>query len=139
MQDLPKTSYYKLMDWWLLISVNCLVYSMAVHTYLAKVVKDEADKLELEAERQKDEEQQQQEAWTPQNSASRTENGGKKMSAKDVLKAKLKQGQKKSKKSKPEWVNHIGKIGFIVINVVSNFIIGIVALVEYVKDPEEYL
>lgn len=35
LQGLPKTSYYKLIDWWLLFSLNMLVLTMALHTYVA--------------------------------------------------------------------------------------------------------
>ena len=138
-QDLPKTSYYKLMDWWLLISVNCLVYSMAVHTYLARVIKEEADKEEAKAAANADEETKST-AWEdsskPTSATSSAEaSKEKKLERKRLLMEKLKQG----KRTKPEWINQIGKIGFIVINVVSNFIIGIIALVEYLKEPEDYL
>ena len=37
-QGLPKTSYYKFIDYWLLFSLNMLVFSMGFHTYLASVV-----------------------------------------------------------------------------------------------------
>ena len=134
-QDLPKTSYYKLMDWWLIISGNSLVYTMAVHTYLDKVIKREANKTEQDDEQlqQQQQQQQQEEAWTTSRSASAVSKAGSTTSAKfrDKLKGKG--------KSKAAWVNQVGKIGFIVINLVSNLIIGIVALVEYVKDPEDFL
>jgi len=32
---LPKTSYYKMIDWWLFFSSNVLVMTMAFHTYLS--------------------------------------------------------------------------------------------------------
>eukprot|EP00095_Tigriopus_kingsejongensis_P009466 maker-scaffold1140_size60066-snap-gene-0.4 protein:Tk09466 transcript:maker-scaffold1140_size60066-snap-gene-0.4-mRNA-1 annotation:"cys loop ligand gated ion channel subunit" len=34
-QGLPKTSYYKLIDWWLLFSMNALVLTMCFHTGIA--------------------------------------------------------------------------------------------------------
>jgi hypothetical protein len=34
-QTLPKTSYYKLIDWWLGYSLNMLVFIMGLHTYVA--------------------------------------------------------------------------------------------------------
>ena len=37
-QGLPKTSYYKLIDWWFLISFNILVLTLAFHTYLSYIV-----------------------------------------------------------------------------------------------------
>ena len=37
-QSLPKTSYYKLIDTWLLVSLNILVVTMLFHTFLAHVV-----------------------------------------------------------------------------------------------------
>ena len=40
-QGLPKTSYYKLIDWWLFAGLNKLVLIFAVHTYLAYVVSQE--------------------------------------------------------------------------------------------------
>ena len=139
LQDLPKTSYYKLMDWWLLFSVNCLVYSMGVHTYLASVIKEEADKEEAKAAANADEETKST-AWEdsskPTSAASPAEaRKEKKLERKRLLMEKFNQG----KRTKPEWVNQIGKIGFIVINVVSNLVIGIIALVEYLKEPDDYL
>ena len=123
------------MDWWLLISVNCLVYSMAVHTYLAKVMKDEAERLEAEAEKD-EEEAPTPKAWSRPNSVSpNEEKKARKIIAQDLLKKKL----KKHTMTKPEWVNYIGKLGFIIINVLNNVIIGIVALVEYLKKSEDYL
>lgn len=42
-QGLPKTSYYKLIDWWLIVSLNILVITLVFHTYIARVcVKVEA-------------------------------------------------------------------------------------------------
>ncbi len=35
MQSLPKTSYYKLIDVWLLATLNVLVALMGMHTYVA--------------------------------------------------------------------------------------------------------
>ena len=32
---LPKTSYYKMIDWWLLIALNLMVITMGFHTYMA--------------------------------------------------------------------------------------------------------
>ncbi len=32
---MPKTSYYKMVDWWLFFSSNALAITMAFHTYLA--------------------------------------------------------------------------------------------------------
>ena len=37
-QTLPKTSYYKMIDWWLLVALNILVVTMLFHTFLASVV-----------------------------------------------------------------------------------------------------
>ena len=34
-QGLPKTSYYKMVDWWLFFSSNVLVITIGFHTYLA--------------------------------------------------------------------------------------------------------
>ena len=35
MQDIPETSYFKLIDYWLLFSLNMLALAMAFHTGLA--------------------------------------------------------------------------------------------------------
>ena len=43
-QTLPKTSYYKMIDWWLLISLNILVVTMAFHTFLAHQVSKATNK-----------------------------------------------------------------------------------------------
>ena len=39
MQDLPLTSYYKLVDWWLLVLFNMLVSTLGFHTYLTHLLK----------------------------------------------------------------------------------------------------
>ena len=136
LQDLPKTSYYKLMDWWLLISVNSLVYTMAIHTYLARVIKEEEDKEEAKAADEETKSTAWEDTSKPNSAASPVEaRKEKNLDRKRLVMEKLKQG----KRTKPEWVNQIGKIGFIAINIVSNFIIGIIALVEYLKDPDDYL
>ena len=36
LQGLPKTSYYKLIDWWLIVSLNILVLTMLFHTYISR-------------------------------------------------------------------------------------------------------
>jgi hypothetical protein len=36
-QELPQTSYYKLIDWWLLFALNMLVLTMCAHTYISHV------------------------------------------------------------------------------------------------------
>ena len=36
---MPKTSYYKLIDWWLLICFNLLVFTLAFHTYLSHIIR----------------------------------------------------------------------------------------------------
>ena len=137
-QDLPKTSYYKLMDWWLLISVNSLVYSMAVHTYLAKVMKEEEEKHERKEEEAAEKEEQGKSAWEksqPGSAKSKKEPEDENPQHADNSGGK----KKKMKMSKPELVNFIGKWGFILINFLSNLVIGIVALVEYNRDIEEFL
>jgi len=42
LQDLPKTSYYKLIDWWLFFSTNILVVTMLFHTFLASMCRSAA-------------------------------------------------------------------------------------------------
>ena len=37
-QGLPITSYYKLIDWWLLVLFNSLALTLVFHTYLAYVI-----------------------------------------------------------------------------------------------------
>ena len=39
LQDLPLTSYYKLVDWWLLVLFNMLVSTLGFHTYLTHLLK----------------------------------------------------------------------------------------------------
>jgi len=41
-QGLPSTPYYKMIDYWLLFTMNIMVYTLAFHTFLQKRVKDEA-------------------------------------------------------------------------------------------------
>jgi len=42
--DLPKTSYYKLIDWWLFFSANVLVVTMIFHTFLAYLTRKAKEK-----------------------------------------------------------------------------------------------
>ena len=42
-QNLPKTAYYKMVDYWLAFSLNILVMIMAFHTYLASKVAQAKD------------------------------------------------------------------------------------------------
>ena len=39
LQDLPKTSYYKLIDWWFLFCNTMLVVTLGYHTFLAFLIK----------------------------------------------------------------------------------------------------
>ena len=34
MQGLPSTPYYKMIDYWLLFTMNIMVYTLAFHTFL---------------------------------------------------------------------------------------------------------
>ena len=45
-QGLPKTAYYKLIDWWLMALLNLLVLTLAFHTYLAYFISKTEDGLE---------------------------------------------------------------------------------------------
>ncbi len=38
-QDLPPTSYYKLIDWWMLFCMSVLVTGMLIHTYINTLVR----------------------------------------------------------------------------------------------------
>ena len=109
---------------------------MAVHTYLARVIKEEADKEEARAVDEETKSTAWEDSSKPTSAASPVEaRKEQKLERKRLFMEKLKQG----KKSKPQWINQIGKIGFILINLLSNLIIGIIALVEYLKEPEDYL
>ncbi len=45
---MPKTSSFKMIDWWLLFASNVLVITMAFHTYLAFMCETEKKKVEGE-------------------------------------------------------------------------------------------
>ena len=40
---MPITSYYKLIDWWLLALFNILVLTLGFHTYLSHIVSEATD------------------------------------------------------------------------------------------------
>ena len=41
LQDLPKTSYFKLIDFWLLFNVTVLAFIMVCHTYVGRILNTE--------------------------------------------------------------------------------------------------
>ena len=107
---------------------------MAAHTYLAKVIKNEKsemDKTEVQAE---EVEEGRDSPGTPESREDLSSSRSRKnhWSVMEKLESKNRHG-------KVEMVNQVGKWGFVAINVMSNLIIGLVAMVERFKEPNEYV
>jgi hypothetical protein len=48
MQTLPRTAYYKMIDWWMIFCMIILVTTMVFHTFLNALVRRANQKLEEE-------------------------------------------------------------------------------------------
>ena len=141
--DLPKTAYYKLIDWWLLFSLNILVVTMIFHTYLSykcaridakeKAIKDEIKKHKLprfvSAAGTR--------VGTGESSAVLNGNGVRSIHTDDI--DNIDDEDLPDPYKVPKRMNRIVQILYVLIIVI--FLIGfwIVALVEYFRPAEEYL
>ena len=113
LQDLPITSYYKLIDWWFLVCFNLLVITLGFHTYLAYVMNKSKNPPITEDNIKK---------VQPINDAD-NEN---QFISKQLLKH-------------AEWLNMLAKIGFIVFLVIFNLIFWMIALFEHFKSSDAIL
>lgn len=125
-QNLPKTSYYKLIDWWLLFSLNALVFTMTFHTgiaHLCYLAKQEASpELIQNGYRSKSAFPFPTKKSTKVNSCSQMENFRHNHYYKRALK-----------------VNLCAKIGFILLVLIFNTIFWVIALREYSLEASNYL
>ena len=110
LQDLPITSYYKLIDWWFLVCFNLLVITLGFHTYLAYVMNKSKNQPITQDNIKK---------VQPINDAD-NEN---QFISKQLLKH-------------AEWLNMLAKIGFIVFLVIFNLIFWMIALFEHFKSSD---
>eukprot|EP00094_Tigriopus_californicus_P006421 TCALIF_06184-PA protein Name:"Similar to GLRB Glycine receptor subunit beta (Homo sapiens)" AED:0.20 eAED:0.20 QI:0/1/0.66/1/1/1/6/0/430 len=116
---LPKTSYYKLIDWWLLFSLNMLVLTMALHTYVAhccfRAKNEKPIYFNLKRVYPRSESRDDQTKKLPDLDGEE-----------DVLKH-------------PKTVNRLGKLALLCVVLLFNGIFWTVALNEYLLSAEHYL
>lgn len=123
-QSLPKTSYYKLIDYWLMFTLNILAFMMLFHTYLQFSIKRDKDEVFighlLPPHRPPPHHRP--------NSKADLEKPGKGYVGfdDDILKNAVK-------------VNKFGKVLFLIIVISFNVGFWLIALSEYVKSAEHYL
>lgn len=151
-QSLPKTAYYKLIDTWLLVSLNILVVTMLFHTFLAHVVAKSTKKpIRLFSAksvfrggyRNKTASTSSTEAITtvdvrgpgpdtegatynPRPKTAMSNYGKLKENGGDVLAAARR-------------VNDIGKVIYVVLYIMFNIVFWSVAITEYIRPAEEYI
>ena len=122
-QGLPKTSYYKLIDYWLMFILNILAFMMLYHTYLQYTIKQDKDKMFIghllpphhKSDAQTQKQQQQPPNWVDDEAH------------KEEV---LKNGAK---------VNKFGKFLILAIILIFNTVFWAVALSEYMKSAKHYL
>ena len=122
-QQLPKTSYYKLIDYWLMFILNILACMMGFHTYLQFSIKRDKDQLFLGHLMPPFKSEQQHQARPIE-----TSHPGKRWVGFD-------DGVLKNAKK----INKFGKFLFLVVCVIFNVAFWSIALSEYVKSAEHYL
>ena len=116
LQDLPITSYYKLIDFWLLVCFNILVITLGFHTYVASVI----------------------------NKSKREQPNVKSNTIKvGAINEDMNDNQFLSKHQQmikhATWLNDIAKIVFIVSLIIFNLIFWTIALLELLKSSDEII
>ena len=112
---MPKTSYYKLIDWWLTVALNSLVLTMGFHTYLANLVsKSKKKHLELTSNSR---------IFNPRSS-------GKVENVANVDMDYLKTARRR---------NEAAKIIFAILIILFNIFFWYLAISEQLTKPESYL
>ena len=122
LQNLPKTAYYKFIDYWLMFSMQMLVITMAIHTYVAHccfMAKNQKFSLFSNPKPK------------PIFVANKANNNKIVPAAiSDVPADPL---------SHAKWVNNAGKLVLIIVVMMFNAIFWTLALNEYLLPPEAYL
>ena len=117
-KDLPITSYFKLIDWWLLVISNVLVITLGFHTYLAYInnkAKEEEGIDEKNIMRVKP-----------------IRARGEDMNENQICSRIL-------LKRRAAWLNMVAKIVFIVFLIIFNVVFWIIALLEHLKSAEDIM
>ena len=133
---MPKTSYYKLIDWWLLSCSNLLVFTLGFHTYLAYVVRQ----LKEETGSNKGKNPK-LEAEIHPGTLVLTKHG---MPSSNVIKVSPMYGNENDKDKmatmeRPIWLNKLAKIVFIIFLVLFNVMFWIIALDEHFESSDEII
>ena len=114
LQDLPITSYYKLIDWWLLVCFNVLVITLGFHTYLAYITnKSKEDSID-------------EKTLVRVKPCSRGDMDENKMGSRKLLQRAV-------------WLNMVTKIVFIVFLIIFNVVFWIIALSEHLKSADDII
>ena len=117
-KDLPITSYFKLIDWWLLVISNVLVITLGFHTYLAYI-----------NNKSKGEE-------------STDEKNIVKVKPIRARGGDMEENQTSSRtllKRQAAWLNMVAKIVFIVFLIIFNVVFWIIALLEHLKSADDIM
>ena len=117
-KDLPITSYFKLIDWWLLVISNVLVITLGFHTYLAYInnkAKEEESIDEKTIMRVKP-------------IRARREDMDENQTSSRIL-----------LKRQAAWLNMVAKIVFIVFLIIFNVVFWIIALLEHLKSADDIM
>ncbi|TRY75302.1 hypothetical protein TCAL_15664 [Tigriopus californicus] len=119
-QNLPKTAYYKLIDYWLMFILNILASMMLFHTFLQFTIKRDNQSQSFLSRLFRQPESR--------NKTIQTSHPGKRYVGYDDN--IMRDAQK---------TNQLGKTLFLLVILIFNLIFWIVALGEYVKSAEHYL
>lgn len=143
--SLPKTSYYKMIDWWLLVSLNILVVTMAFHTFLAHTVSKARQRANGNSVgtgfiSTKSSNQVSNSATRPQTAMA----GGaviisrrpKSPMEHDDEKEELLYNEEMAGAKR---LNDLGKVVYVAIIIAFNIFFWVVAITEYVRPAEEYI
>ena len=109
-----------MIDWWLIVSMNILVFALAFHTYLASLVSKAREQPVMNLSDSKIFTVKAANAETNTNENSESEHYKKHMK-----KARL--------------MNNLAKVAFIGFLIIFNIIFWIVAINEYVRPAEDYI
>ena len=112
-QNLPATSYYKLIDWWLLFCFIVLVVILQFHTYLAYLISKAKTEPKIE----------------------------KNVTQVQPFDADKNEDHLVTRKSfkQAAWLNKVGKMIFIIVLILFNLLFWTVALIEHFKATEEMI
>ena len=117
-KDLPITSYFKLIDWWLLVISNVLVITLGFHTYLAYINNKAKEEEGIDE---------------------KTIMRVKPIRARGVDMDENQTSSRILLKRQAAWLNMVAKIVFIVFLIIFNVVFWIIALSEHLKSADDII